>query len=157
MLVAPLILFWPIYWQYEQVIIPTPWFPSKTNLWCGTCVFSFGPETDLTGQMPCWYVVSYRPTMGVAWGFNRFLIGMWYKTNWLNGFWSMWQSCSNLLSRWSRSIFELVGTKLILVFGGCFWKLVDITIGVDASILGKLQHGVVDSHGCRAETTSSNG
>ncbi len=42
-----------------------------------------------------------------------------------------------MLSSWNHSISELVGTKFILVFGGWFWKLVNITIGVGASIMGK--------------------
>jgi hypothetical protein len=58
--------------------------------------------------------------------------------DWLVSLWSMWWNCSNLLSRWSRSIFELVGTKLILVFGGWFWKLTNVAIGVDAPVLSKL-------------------
>jgi hypothetical protein len=55
---------------------------------------------------------------------------MWYKNDWLDNLRSMWQSCSNLLNRWSHFISELVGTKLMLVFGGWFWKLANIVISV---------------------------
>jgi hypothetical protein len=42
-----------------------------------------------------------------------------------------------MLSSWNHSISKLIGTKLILVFGGWFWKPIDIVIGVSTLILGK--------------------
>jgi hypothetical protein len=50
-----------------------------------------------------------------------------------------------------------VGTKWIFVWVGWFWKLVDVIIGVDPLVFGRLWHGVVDEHGCCTKTTSSNG
>jgi len=49
----------------------------------------------------------------------------------------MWRNYSNLLNSWSHSIFELVGTKLILVFSGWFWKPVDVSTDVGAPLLDK--------------------
>jgi hypothetical protein len=43
----------------------------------------------------------------------------------------MWQNC------WTHSISKLVGTKLILVISGWFWKPIDVAIGVGTLILGK--------------------
>jgi hypothetical protein len=56
--------------------------------------------------------------------FNGLFVGY---CNFLYGS-SMWWSCSNLLSRWSCSIFELMGTKWMLVRGGWFWKPTNVVI-----------------------------
>jgi hypothetical protein len=64
--------------------------------------------------------------------------------DWLNNHWLTWCSCSNLLSRWSHSIFELVGTKWVLVCDAWFWKPIDVVIDVDALVLGRLSPRVAD-------------
>jgi hypothetical protein len=126
----------PTYWQYEQVIIPTPWYLPETSLWCESCDLSPWLSIDLIGQVHCWYVISYRTTVGCVWGSTCSKFGM--EINWLKYIWSMWQNCSNLLNNWSCSTSKFVGTKLILMFNGWFWKLAYVAIGVGASILGKL-------------------
>jgi len=106
----------PTCWQYEQVIILASWFLLEIDLWCKTCDLSPRPNIDLIGQMPCGYVIPCRTIVGVVQGSTCSKCGI--EIDWLDGLWSMWWSCSNLLSRWSHSISKLVGTKLILAFGG---------------------------------------
>ncbi len=75
-------------------------------------------------------------TVGVVQGSIGSTCGI--ETNWLDGLQSTWWSYSNLLSRWSCSIFELMDTKWMLVCDGWFWKPIEVVIGVDALVLGRL-------------------
>jgi hypothetical protein len=93
--------------------------------------------------------------MGVAQGSTGSRCSM--EIDWLEGLRSMWQNYFNLLSSWNHSISKLVGTKLIWMFNGWFWKPIDVVIGVSALALGKWKHGVINRHGCCAKTISSNG
>jgi hypothetical protein len=52
----------------------------------------------------CLYVVSYQTIIGLARGSTCSKFRM--ETDWLECFWSMWRSCSNLLNSWSCSISE---------------------------------------------------
>jgi hypothetical protein len=127
---------------------------SWNRLWCETCDFSHGPSTNPTSQVTYGYVTSYQTIVGVVLSSTCYKCGI--EIHWLDGLWLKWWSFLNLLNRWSYSIFELVGTKLMLVFGGWIWKPKNGAISVDASVLGKLYHGVANCHGCRAITTSLN-
>jgi hypothetical protein len=74
--------------------------------------------------------------VGVALGSTSSTSGI--ETDWLNILQSTWRNYSNLLSRWSRSIFKLMGTKWMLVYDGWFWKPINVVIGVNALVLDRL-------------------
>jgi hypothetical protein len=77
-------------------------------------------------RSPCWYVVSCWTIIGFIQGLINSRLSM--EIIWLNNLWSMRWSCSNWLSSWSRSIFELVDTKLIVhYYNSYFFKLTKLT------------------------------